>query len=242
MICLSFDTDHMDDARMREFIETVDIPGTATFFCTQTYESLDATDHELCPHPFLDQCNNWQEELQGKREQFPIARGWRSHSCVFSHLLAEQVGGLGYRYVSTHDDFGQAGLRPHRHCWGVWQMPIYYMDNLDFSRAHFWRDGSSPFASSLIEKALNDDGVYVFDFHPIHLLLNTDSTDWYFRHRERFLNGEPVEQLTGQNFGVRNFYEALLEQMAMNGANSLSMDVALTRFVGDGEMADVRIG
>jgi hypothetical protein len=243
MICLSFDTDHMDEARMREFLKRVDIPGAATFFCTQRYESLEATRHELCPHPFLEQGRNWEEELRAKRDEFPQARGWRSHSCVFSHILAEQVGRLGYRYVSTHDDFGRPGPRPHRHCWGIWHMPIYYMDNLDFSRTRFWPDDGRPaFAPALIEQAVVDDGIYVFDFHPIHLLLNSDSTDWYFKHRDRFLGGEPVERLNSSGYGVRSFYQDLRARMAEAKVESVAMEIALSRFLEEAESAASRHG
>ena len=48
-------------------------------------------------------------------------------------------------------------------------MPIYYMDNMDFSSGCFWKEGAGkPFSDTMIETALGDDGIYVFDFHPIH--------------------------------------------------------------------------
>ena len=55
------------------------------------------------------------------------------------------------------------------------------MDNMDFSRHRFCPESEEkPFNRSLIDTACRSDGVYVFDFHPIHLLLNTQipNTTW----------------------------------------------------------------
>ncbi|MCB1738822.1 MAG: hypothetical protein KDK91_00510 [Gammaproteobacteria bacterium] len=228
MICISFDTDHMDEARMQEFLEAVEIPGTATFFCTQDYPCLSATGHELGPHPFLGEAQAWGAELEQKRQMLPEAQGWRSHSCVFSHMLAEQVASMGYRWVSTHDDFGRADVRPHRHCWGVWQMPIFYMDNLDFSQSRFWAGMEhKPFSRQIIDTAVSGAGVYVFDFHPIHLLMNCGSADWYFKQRDPFLNGAPLEHIRSPQPGVHDFFVELCETMKREGIRSMGMTEAL---------------
>ena len=41
---------------------------------------------------------------------------------------------------------------PSRHLWGIWHAPIYYMDNLDFSRQRFWPERhDKPFSPKLID-------------------------------------------------------------------------------------------
>jgi hypothetical protein len=226
----------MDESRMAEFLATVPIPGRGTFFCTQPYACLDATAHELAPHPYLGDKNDWQQELQAKRAEFPKAKGWRSHSCIFSHLLAQDVARLGYVYASTHDDVGRAGIQPHRHCWGVWQMPIYYMDNLDFSRKNFWgAESGRIFDPVLIERAVCDEGIYVFDFHPVHLLINTPSPEFYFEKREFFKSGAPVSELAHSAYGARKFYNDLLAAMSRNELQSQTMEHALNVFIRDQE-------
>lgn len=237
MICLSFDTDHMDDARMAEFLGRVAIPGRGTFFCTQAYDSLAQTRHELAPHPFLAN-NNHDEELRQKRQQFPVATGWRSHSCVFSHILAEWLGRNGYCYVSTHDQFGATGIQPTRHLWGVWHLPIYYMDNMDFSRHRFSKDASvTPFSPHLIQQAIQEDGLYVFDFHPIHLLLNTPNADFYFSARERFLKGEEIDRLRYDGYGTESYFIDLCSKMRAAGMASHGMQQALESFIGSGRLS-----
>jgi hypothetical protein len=227
MICLSFDTDHVDEARMREFLETVPVPGAGTFFCTQRYEVLGAP-HEVCPHPYLPEGGDWDAELAAMRSLFPDARGWRAHSCVYSHLLAQRIADDGYVYASAYDQLGRVGIEPSREAWGVWHMPIYYMDNLDFSLGRFWpRAEHRPFDPALIEAVLANDGTYVFDFHPVHLLLNTTSAEAYFERRDRFVAGAALDELRCSGYGARSFYDDLCAAMHGTGVESRSMHAAL---------------
>jgi hypothetical protein len=233
VICLSFDTDHLDEARMREFLDDVAVPGAATFFCTQRYASLGGA-HELCPHPFLQEGVDWEKELASGRADFPAAVGWRSHSCVYSHLLAQRLAQDGYRYVSIRDELGARGLAPYREAWGVWHLPIFYMDNLDFSYSRFWGGHRHrPFAPELIDAALSDDGLYVFDFHPIHLMLNSTSADAYLERRAGFVSGGPMERLRCDGYGARDFYDDLSAAMQAAGVRSQTLREALTTYVGD---------
>jgi len=231
MICISFDTDRISDDRMREFLARVEIPGTATFFCTQLYDSLNESRYELGPHVYLPAGADWEEELRRKRADFPAAIGWRSHSCVFSHLLAEQLAQTGYEYVSVHDEMGRAGLQPVRHAWGLWHLPIFYMDNLDFSTSRFWRESEEPFSQSYIETALSREGLYVFAFHPVHLMLNSPSAEEYFRRRDPFADGAAVEEVTYPGYGTLDFYDDLCAAMRDEGVESSSMRDALAAFL-----------
>ena len=238
MICLSFDTDHIDDSRMREFVDTVPVPGAGTFFCTQRYEALSAP-HELCPHPYLPEGAEWDSELAAMRAEFPEARGWRAHSCVYSHMIAQRIAADGYVYASAFDQFGRVGIEPSREAWGVWHLPIYYMDNLDFSHERFWPGGTHrPFERALIDAALTHDGIHVFDFHPVHLLLNSNSAGAYLERRDAFVAGEPLDDLRCTGYGTRNFYDDLCAAMREAGVDSTSMHDALRDRVGEAALGE----
>ncbi len=233
MLCLSFDTDHMDDSRMAEFLSRVTFPGQGTFFCTQVYESLSDSRHELAPHPFLPEGGDWQKELARMRTLFPRARGWRSHSCVFSHLLAEWLGRNDYLYASTNDQYNDTGITPVRQPWGLWHMPIYYMDNMDFSTGRFWPESDhEPFSEEVIEKALNQPGLYIFDFHPIHLMLNTPDFEFYAAARDRFKAGEAIENLRFEGTGTLTFFQKLTTAMQQAERRSQTLTEALETYIG----------
>jgi hypothetical protein len=234
MISLSFDTDHMSEARMAEFLAEVELRGGVTFFCTQPYACLEHASFELAPHPYLGHGRDWLGELKAKRAEFPQALGWRAHSCVFSHTLAEWLRWNGYAYASTHDNFGCAGLKPNRHLWGIWHVPIYYMDNLDFSRRRFWPERQEkPFAAQLIADALAVDGFHVFDFHPIHLLLNSPDPDWYLSVRDRFLAGERLSNLRYSGYGARSFFDDLSTAMRTRDTRSVKIIDGLRHYAGE---------
>jgi hypothetical protein len=233
MICLSLDTDRMSDERMAEFLELEPFPGAGTFFCTQPYPSLEARSHELAPHAFLGDQNDWDTELSEKRNEFPDAVGWRSHSCVFSHILAEKIAAMGYRYVSIHDDPGVVAPQPVKHAWGLWHLPIYYMDNLDFSANRFWGDGSTPFDTNLFSPSFNDDGIYVWAFHPIHIMVNSPGPEEYFARREAFEAGAPLGDVRYDGYGTADYFRDLCDAMSAGRVSSVTMEHALAATVGE---------
>ena len=228
MICLTFDTDHLDERRMEEFIHRFRIPGSGTFFCTQRYEALQGRLHELCPHPALDQEGDRQAELDRAKAEFPDARGVRPHGAINSHSLSLEFNRRGFDWVSSREEPGRPGVSAYREAWGVWHVPIYYMDNLDFSFGRFWPDEpATPFGRELLEVATQEPGTYVFDFHPIHLMLNSTSPEAYLSRRDRFLAGEPLEAILCDGYGTRNYYEDLLALMADANVESVRISDAL---------------
>jgi hypothetical protein len=224
VICLTFDTDHVDEPTMARFLSAYPLPGPGTFFCTQPYEALARTGHEIAPHPTLDAGGDWRSALDASRRQFPDAVSWRSHSCAFSHRIAEWLWRNGYRYVSVFDELGIAGLQPNRLPWGVWHLPIYYMDSLDLGRSQFQPAGDNRvFDELLIERATSAGGLYVFDFHPIHLLLNTPNLEFYIAARAELRAGAQIEALRHPGRGAASFFGALCDRMRACGLASTRM-------------------
>jgi hypothetical protein len=136
---------------------------------------------------------------------------------------------LGYQYVSQAHTLFQTGLRPFRHPWGVWEVPIYYMDNMDFWMPKNWPElGHEPFASEVIERALGEPGLYVFDFHPIHIALNTRNHDDYTRVKQRIVDeGTSPFDLRFPGRGVSVFFEELCEALDRAGVRSVSCSEAV---------------
>jgi len=224
LIALTFDTDHMSEARMEVFLRTCDWPGRAVMFCTQRYACLSEADHELAPHPYLPEGGDWDRELTSKRDLFPNAVGWRSHSCVYSHLIAARLARDGYLYASVDEAWGHIGLAPSPGSWGVLQMPIYFMDTLDISRSLFWPSSNHrPFDTELIDRALNSDGLFVFDFHPVHLMLNTPDVEYYMRRRQAFVDGTPLRELVHPGRGIATFFNELCSALRARGEVSTAL-------------------
>jgi hypothetical protein len=233
VICLTFDTDHVDEDAMAAFLSAHPVPGQGTFFCTQPYRALAYTGHELAPHPTLDSGGDWRSALDASRRQFPDAVSWRSHSCAISHRIAEWLRRNGYHYVSVFDELGISGLRPNRLPWGVWHLPIYYMDSLDLGRFQFQPDWAGRvFDERLIEQATSEAGLYVFDFHPIHLLFNTPSLEFYVTARDRLRAGAPLGSLRHPGWGAASYFGVLCDRMRAAGIASTKMCEVVDRIIG----------
>jgi hypothetical protein len=232
VICITFDTDWMTDEALAAFLRRAHWPGVATFFLHADLPSLHGTSHELCPHPFIDDLRAWEEGMESIARALPIRpRGMRAHSCVFSHMIGIRLRDLGYQYVSQAQNLFQTGLKPFRHPWGIWEVPIYYMDNMDFWMPKNWPElGHSPFDPSVIARALNEPGLYVFDFHPLHIALNTRSHDDYTQVRARVVDeGISPFDLRASGRGVGVFFEELCEAVDRAGVRSVSCTEALAR-------------
>jgi hypothetical protein len=230
MICLTFDTDWLSDADMARFVAQFPIPGRATFFCHQPFPSLATTRHERCPHPFISDLSDWQGALDALRLQVnPQSRGVRTHSCVFSHMVGLSLHQMGFEYVSQANNMFDAGLRPFRHPWGVWELPIYYMDNMDFWMTSNWPDlQHSTFSRRVIETALHSDGLYVFDFHPIHIALNTRTPEDYQRVKPGIVSsGASPFDFVFDGRGTRTFFEELCAEMVSAGVVSYGCSDAI---------------
>ena len=73
--------------------------------------------------------------------------------------------------------------------------------------------------------------MYVFGFHPIHLMLNSPDAETYFELREGWHRGEPLSTLRHDGYGTYSFYDDLLTAMAKAGVPSVTLEAALEAYL-----------
>ena len=233
MICLTFDTDHMTRESLDRFLRDYPLLGRATFFTHDYFPMLDSTPHEICPHPFIEQLSNWEEAVTTISRHFSVKpKGIRPHSCVFSHMIGIGLKQAGYRYVSQAQNLYQADLKPFRHPWGIWELPIYYMDNMDFWMTKNWPGvRHTPFNPSIIKQAVSSESLYVFDIHPLHIAINTRSHEDYSSVKDRLVkDGMSPFDLRFPGRGVAVFYEELCTAIENTGTRSFTCSEALEHY------------
>ncbi len=234
MICITFDTDWMEPAWLDRFLEKWTPPGQATIFQHRSYPALATQAHELCPHPIIHSLEEWKKGVERFRDEVaPGSQGVRPHSCVFSHALGVGLRELGFRWISQANNQYETDLEPVRHPWGLWELPIYYMDNMDFWMARNWpSSGHQAFSPAVIANALmNEDKLFVFAFHPLHMALNTSGPDGYAAVKSRILDRQASPfDLRGPGRGTATFYEELCDAMLKKNARSWSCSDALAQF------------
>ena len=232
MIALTFDTDYVWEEDLCRFLERYPLRGEATFFLWQPFKDLELATHELGPHPALSDSRPWAETI----EEFEVRWGrrgstFRAHSCVYSHVLGVKLAQLGYTAVSQATFLYQDGLKAYRHPWGIWELPIYYMDSMDFTLSRNWPGVAHlAFDPEVIRRSIAGEHLYVYSFHPLHVLMNISSYEQYQSVREKIVRREvsPYSISFGGR-GSRTFFEELLEWMERSGQSSQSCRQLVSR-------------
>jgi hypothetical protein len=148
-------------------------------------------------------------------------------------MLSVELAKQGYLYSSMVTLLYETNLKPYKHPWGLWEMPIYYMDNCDFCTPLNWPgSGHHPFHQDVIRKAVAEPGLYVFDLHPLHIILNTRTYNDYLAVREAVRSGKTsVFDLAFAGYGTRAFFLDLCKEMEQCGLRSYGCAETLRTYI-----------
>lgn len=219
-IFLTYDIDWACDEVLADTIDIVEEADVcATWFVTHYTPLLkrlrENPKFELGIHPNFnnilagrpDQNNgkNAEETVDNLLSLVPEAKSVRSHSMTQSSALLQLFLDKGLTHDCNHFIPHQAGmeLRP----WYLWNGLIKV--------PYFWEDDASViYGENLAEiaKLTHHKGLKVFDFHPIHVFLNTERMERY--EESRPYHRSPEELLKYRNDetpGARTALKALLE-------------------------------
>ena len=225
---LTFDIDWVCDAVLEDAICLVEEAGVAaTWFVTHQTSLLNRLrsnpKFELGIHPNFNNLFNGQntKASSGSAAQIldnllaivPEAKSVRSHSMTQSSRLYDLFAERGL----THEcnTYIPSTSRIILYPWKTWQGLTKV--------SHFWEDDLNVLdvhvdASMLVQEAV---GLRVFDFHPIHLYLNTETLTRY--EQSRAFHSDPSRLLAWRSqspLGARTQLNALLSlsgQEAKNG-------------------------
>ncbi len=174
---------------------------------------------DLGIHPnFLPQLNgqavkSFQETLREMLELVPEAKVVRCHALADATPILTTARAMGF--LADMNLFiplsSGISLHPFRHFSGLKRLPFFYEDDA-------WAlepDAPSP------EHHLSDDeaSLKIFNFHPIHLFLNTENMDRYNRARPFYHDFDGLKPFVnhGEGFGARDFLLRITELAGKNG-------------------------
>lgn len=222
MIALTFDTDYMRPEWMETFVKRYSNLPRSTFFLHKDSLNWESKDHEINEHPTIE---NLSEYSLLKNLGHPVrGKGIRSHSCVSSHMLSINWAQSGVIYQSQETRWGQTYKAPEKTAWGILEMPISYMDNQDIWMERNWPNGHDKFSQSLIDLAIHTQEIFLFDFHPLHIALNTKSAEDYAIKKKNLdlYMSKPWETTSSE--GVRNFFEKILASIEKSNTRTVSCE------------------
>lgn len=143
-----------------------------------------------------------QEIVDRMMSLVPEAKVARSHSVCQSSRISQNFALAGIEIESN--DYIPANQISLIKPWvlenGITKVPYFFSDELACLR-------STPDNISLIGR----EGLRVFDFHPIHVFLNTESLERYERTRPLHQNPKELIKYRYQGYGTRSRLIELLE-------------------------------
>ncbi len=185
-IGLTFDIDWAPEFVIRDLIEILrSYKVKATFFCTHSSEVIrnlsDDEDFEIALHPnFSNGSSHGNTDIDVMDyllKIHPEAKGVRSHSLVQSTPVLELFKEKKMVYDCNLLMFAQSHLAPFLNWNGLVRIPYYFEDDLYSSYGYPWE----------IENTnLESQGLKIFDFHPIHIFLNSSNMSNYNTARAHF--------------------------------------------------------
>lgn len=134
---------------------------------------------------------------------WPDARCFRSHSFVDSSLITKEFRDRGFKYDSNLCLHLQPYLVPLQHASGLLRFPVFFEDDTSANGEQVWE------LSNILD-TLKAPGLKIFNFHPIHIALNTPSMDYYLGVKND-VNEKNWRDLAYKGKGVRTFLEELLQ-------------------------------
>ena len=221
-VFVTMDMDWANDGVLRDTVslaEKLEIP--VTMFVTHDTPML----AELRAHPlfdlgihpnFLPQLNGQSEKtflktLEEMHALVPEARVIRCHALVDATPVLVSARQLGFEadlnlFIPLSSGIS---LKPYTHFSGLRRLPFFYEDDA-------WaleQDHPSP------EQHMAADGLKIFNFHPIHLYLNTETMDRYGRAKAYYHDFDRLAPFInrGEGFGARDFLLRIVELGRENG-------------------------
>lgn len=221
-IFLTFDLDWCSDEVLSynlDIIEEYNI--TATFFITHETKLLKRMrknpNIELGIHPNFNfllsgdfrQGKNIEEIVEYYKSMVPDALSVRSHSMTQSSIILDCFE----KFSLTHDSNTFIPFSS-----GMINTPYFHWTKKLTKIPYFWEDDVHCLYDWKwdVNNFIQYKGIRVFDFHPIHVFLNTERLDRYENARGDLHNFDVLKQhVNNTNYGTKNFLIDLIEKGLM---------------------------
>lgn len=214
---LSIDVDWAADEVLQDTLEIVELAGVkATFFVTHNSPIIDwmrANDKiEIGLHPNFDPllrgegAESARDILLRLTAALPGLKVLRSHAMTTSGRWLDVYREVGVTHLSNYLMFGDRNIHPFRQLNGLIEAPVYFADDgMLYQRA---KDGVTFDVDRDLGAASN--GLQVYNFHPIHVFLNSESLDRYEAARPFAGVPESLRKMRFTGHGARTWLNSLL--------------------------------
>jgi len=220
-IFLTFDMDWCSDevlAYTLDIIEQYDVK--ATIFVTHETSLFkkmrENKNIELGIHPNFNfllngdfrQGKKVEEVIKFYKQLVPNAISVRSHSLTQGSTVLASFEKFGFIYdCNTFIPLIGGIQKPYKYTKKLIRVAHVFEDDVRHLYDKEWS----------IEKYINYEGIKVFDFHPIHIFLNSESMDRYEKARPIFQDYEKLKKnINTSTYGTKDFLINLIERGLKN--------------------------
>lgn len=162
---------------------------------------------------------NIDDVLGNMKGIVPEAKCVRSHALTTSSIIARKYSEYGLKYDLNTLIPAQEGIKIkpyHVPYENITVLPFFYEDDIYLNFADK-RGVDFYFGDSF-------DAPRIFNFHPIHLYLNTDCVETYEDARPYFKNLVELEKKRNHSrYGIRDFFDELVSYANANGWKSANI-------------------
>jgi len=212
LIAITSDIDWSPDYVIDYFLEILDKYSIkSTFFCTH---KVTIKNHELGIHPNFSGTKDDKKLLKNLLRLFPKAKGVRAHRLMNYSPLYSLYKEFNLQYDSSYI-IPLTSSKPFTKYPGILEIPMSFEDDLYFSNI------SKTF--KINELGLNRKNLFVFNFHPIHIFLNTNSIQHYQKSKIFLHNSEKLNSCRSDKRGTRDLLVELLEYISKNNIETLTL-------------------
>jgi hypothetical protein len=217
VLYITFDIDWCSDDVLSYTLDIVEKYNiSATFFVTHKTTLLERMRKnpkiELGIHPNFNPLlngdfrygKNIDEVVNYYKNIVPEAVSVRSHSMTQNSLILDSFEKYSLKFdCNTFIPFSSnINLKPYEHWTNkLIKIPYFWEDDIHCIYEWNWN----------IDKFLNYDGIKVFDFHPIHIFLNTENMDRYEKSR-KFHKSKKLYSYVNNDYGIYNFLKDLIKE------------------------------
>lgn len=204
MIAITLSTDWAPMPVIRytlDILRKYDAP--VTIFCTDdlNQDIMESETHdmnvELGIHPYINSEMNIDSKIKELRDKFPDAIGSKSHRYYSSSTLFRALKDHNFVYDSSVPILNQTH-RSYLQYNGIIELPVGWADDVSFR-------------SNQIDMIVDDPNL-VFDIHPVHVFINTSSSEHYSMAKKDYHDVNKLELHRHGGKGIANKLICSLKQ------------------------------
>ena len=221
-IFLTFDMDWAHDEIIQDTLNILNSHNAqSTWFVTHQSPIIEDLRNdlniELGVHPNFNQIleninkrESQEEIIQGILKVVPEAKSIRSHSLTQNSKILDTLYSLGITHDVNHfiPNYINSNIKPWMHWNGLIKVPFCWEDDVSLLYKNINIEESDPIK---IVNDLKNSSVKVFDFHPIHIFLNTESISRYEKTRALHNDPDKLIKFRFSGYGTRNRFIDVLK-------------------------------